>query len=407
MGDIVKKSKILIIDWDFISADMKGWYGFPVHGHLVKKWLDTGTYERKTMDLYNNMRASSVFSTLPSDSPIRWLISMFRWFYFKQKDYLGVDQYGEGLEDVFASDPELVEHLYNEYYQYFLENSSFTINDQIQRLIDRKPDDWELGIVSLDRTREEIELILSDKFSAIQEYRKIFAHRLCTDSPIRSHAPPPIHESVQFVSEEIDAYSLRDDLDVYILSNIEFKKHLYFPQKISVIEIWGDKTVDDFDFNNPDQVLVEPNIEKVSENTENGPKKIAHAYDIIFNKFPFIQKTRDFFEDTGEIIGGALLVYTLLVIFISSILDWFGLIDSYSDSMIYTIGIPFFVMLAVWVVFWGLLLIFLILTEVPVAVINRFYENKELGLDTRDATWKAVKPVIIWTPILILLAYIV
>ena len=257
---------ILLVDWEFISNDSRWRSGFPVHGHLVKKWLDTGKYEDKTMDLYNNMRASSMFSTLPSASPMRWLIEMFRWFYFKQKDYLGVDQYGEGLEDVYSSDPGLVEYLYNEYYQYFLNNSTFVINDQIQRLIDRKPDDWELGIVSSGITKEEIELIFSDKFCSAKECGEAFTYKFCTDSPIRIYESATTPGSIQFISENIDIYNFASESDMYILSNTEFKKYLH-SSSVDVIEA---KTVDDFEFDKPGQILVEKNSLEDSEYSTNG-----------------------------------------------------------------------------------------------------------------------------------------
>jgi hypothetical protein len=397
--------KILLIDWEFISTDTKGWYGFPVHAALVKEWLDSGKYDNEFKKLWKNMDELSMSSgSAPlTHSPTRLLISMLYWFYFKQQNYLGIKQYGEGFEDVYNSDPEMVEYLYSEYYHFFEKHYVFKVTDQIQRLIDRKPDDWKLGVISLDRTREEIELILSDKFSAIQEYRKIFTHRLCTDSPIRIYESATTPESVQFVSEEIDAYSLRDDLDVYILSNTKFKKHLYFPHKIGVIEIWGDKTIDDFNFNNPGQVLVESNIEKVSEHTENDPKKIAYPHDIVMGKFPSIQRVIDFYDNEGDLIGGVLMAYSLLVVLISTISEWLGLIDSYSDVIFYALGVPFLSWFAVMLS----IIVFLLVTTVPVDTMNRYYKNKEIGLDTWDATWKAVKPVIIWTTILVLLGYIV
>ena len=252
----------------------------------------------------------------------------------------------------------------------------------------------------MDRTREEIELILSDKFSAIQEYRKIFAHRLCTDSPIRIYAPPPNPESVQFVSEEIDVYSLRDDLDVYILSNAEFKKHLYFPHMISVIEIWGDKTVDDFDFNNPGKVLVEPNTENVSENTENDPKKIAYLHDIIINKFPFIQKIIDVFPGEDSFVT-LFLGIPLLALFISLILDWIGVVDDYQDGWVFG-AIPFLSWFAVML----LIIVFMLITDIPVYIMNRYYENVNSGIGITAAIWKAVYPFVMGAIFLVLYSYI-
>lgn len=256
-------SKTLLIDWKFISNDTGWWIGFPEENFSVRRWLDTGEHESKAMNLYDNMRSSSVFSTPPSDSPIRWLISMFRWLYFKQKDYLGVDRYGEGHEDVYSSDPELVEYLYDEYYQYCVENFTITINEKMQRLIDRKPDDWELGIVSFDRTKEEIELILSDKFCSTKGCGEAFTYKFCTDSPIRIYEPSITIDSVQLVSEIIDAHDFECESYVYILSNAEIKRHLH-SSNIDVIEVWGGKTVDDFEFDHPGQGLVGQNNTRIS-----------------------------------------------------------------------------------------------------------------------------------------------
>ena len=42
---------------------------------------------------------------------------------------------------------------------------------------------------------------------------------------------------------------------MYILSNAEIKRHLH-SNNIDVIGVYGGKTVDDFEFDNPSQVLV-------------------------------------------------------------------------------------------------------------------------------------------------------
>ena len=112
--------KILLIDWEFVSTDTKGWYGFPVHTALVKEWLDSGKYESEIKKLWKNMDELSMASgSAPLDnSPLRLLISMLRWFYFKQQNYFGIKQYSEGFEDVYSSDPEMVEYLYSEYYHF-------------------------------------------------------------------------------------------------------------------------------------------------------------------------------------------------------------------------------------------------------------------------------------------------
>jgi hypothetical protein len=258
--------KILLIDWDFFSTDVKSWNGFPVHIPLVKEWLDTGKYESEEEALYGSMRESGVFFSSPGNSPIRWLIRILRWFYFKQQDYLGVDGHQPELEKTYNLNPELIEYLYNEYYQFFEGHYVFKVNDQIQRLIDRKPDDWVLGVVSTDRTKQEIELILSDQFTSKKEYSEAFTYRFCTDSPIRIYESAATPEGIEIVSKEIDSFE--SDSEIYILSNAAYKDQIH-SNSIDVVEVWGDKTIDDFKFDNPGQVLVVPNNNETPENVKN------------------------------------------------------------------------------------------------------------------------------------------
>jgi hypothetical protein len=144
--------------------------------------------------------------------------------------------------------------------------------------------------------------------------------------------------------------------------------------------------------------------ERVSnQETPNNPKKIAYLHDIVMDKFPFIQRVIDFFENKGYSIGAELVVYSLLLVLILTMSEWLGLIDSSEDVILYVLAIPFLS----WIAIMLLIIVFLLITTVPVDTMNRFYKNKGIGLGTRDAIWKAVKPVIIWTTILILLAYIV
>ena len=116
------------------------------------------------------------------------------------------------------------------------------------------------------------------------------------------------------------------------------------------------------------------------------------------DKFPFIQKTIDFTKSEGELIGGSLIAYSLLVLFISLILDWVEVVDRYEDVIFYALGIPF--------LSWLAIMFSTIVFMIPVDAINRYYKNRRLGLDTLDSAWQAVKPVIIWTTILILALYI-
>ena len=258
-----------MIDWEFVSTDTKGWYGFPVHVALVKEWLDTGKYKNEEAALYESMCNTTVFSGLPSESPLRWLIRILRWFYFKQQNYLGIDGQQPELEKTYNLYPVLIAYLYNEYYQFFKGHYVFKVDDQIQRLIDRRPDDWVLGIVSAYRTKEEIELILSDQFSATKEYSEAFTYKFCTDSPIRFSEPPTtpeIPENIEVVSNEIDDFG--SESEVYILSNAAYSKYIH-SDSVDVIEVWGDKTIDDFEFDNPGQVLVVPNSVETPANVEN------------------------------------------------------------------------------------------------------------------------------------------
>jgi len=57
--------KILLIDWEFFSTDVKSWNGFPVHIPLVKEWLDSGKYESEEEALYGSMRESGCKHKFP------------------------------------------------------------------------------------------------------------------------------------------------------------------------------------------------------------------------------------------------------------------------------------------------------------------------------------------------------
>jgi hypothetical protein len=126
-----------------------------------------------------------------------------------------------------------------------------------------------LGIVAEYRTKEEIELIFSDQFSATKGYSEAFTYKFCTDSPIRFYEPPTTPETpenIEVVSNEIDDFG--SESEVYILSNAAYRKHIH-SDNVDVIEVWGDKTIDDFEFDNPGQVLVVPNSVETPANVEN------------------------------------------------------------------------------------------------------------------------------------------
>ena len=176
-----------------------------------------------------------VVSTLLHPDLILWLQNMFRWFYYKQQNFLGIDEYSSRLEQAYNLGPQLVEFLFNEYYQYFEKHHSFKVNGHAKRLIDRKPDDWELGIVSSVRTEKEIELLLSDQFLSAKKYGEVFTYRFCTDSLIRYYSSAIILHSDEAVSEEIDGYDFKDGSEVYILSSTPYNRHV-FSDNIKIIE---------------------------------------------------------------------------------------------------------------------------------------------------------------------------
>jgi len=136
----------------------------------------------------------------------------------------------------------------------------------------------------------------------------------------------------------------------------------------------------------------------LQEDNKNDPKKIVYLHDIIINKFPFIQKIIDSIGDIDDFIP-TLMTYLLLLVFIALALDWIGVVvvDDLSMVAVYALASLFFL--------WVTIMIFLLITTVPVDIMNRFYKNKELGLDTWGAIWKEVKNVIFWTTILALLGY--
>jgi len=186
----------------------------------------------------------------------------------------------------------------------------------------------------------------------------------------------------------------------------------YFNSEIKHTLLNKNDTVDRFDFDNPNILLETDDFYQATEESESEktpgqektskPKKIAYLHDIIINKFPFIQKIIDFIKDEGELIGGAFLASSLLVVIVALMLDWFELVDDYEDVMFYGLGIPFLLCLTIAV----LLIVFMIITALPVDIMNRYYENVNSGLGTTAAIWKAVYPFVMGIIALVLYSYI-
>jgi hypothetical protein len=386
---------------------------------------------------------------------------MLWWFYIKKNNPLEcstryfVDSYKE-YEDTYTLDPELFEYLYNEYYEYFQDSYAFEVFAEVQRLVGRKPDDWELGIFSTDLAKDELNIIL-DKPKPVKSYGDAFKLRFGVNGIISAYAQDIVHPS-KVVAKDVNKFK-QNRSNIFLLYRSSVERQ-YFDSDIKHTLLGKEDLMDRFDFDNPG-VLLEANDayqaeeeldeeikyeqlgedipdtvwcnllkidishlswtfgqdvdrwykhgvvsedERVSnQETPNNPKKIAYLHDIVMDKFPFIQRVIDFFENKGASIIAELVVYSLLLVLILTMSEWLGLIDSSEDVIFYVLAIPFLS----WIAIMLLIIVFLLITTVPVDTMNRFYKNKGIGLGTRDAIWKAVKPVIIWTTILILLAYIV
>ena len=444
-------SKILLIDWNSVVKSDK-LIRFPVSIALTKELFGDHAgvwgskefqekYEDKLNVIFENMRKSGIEFFSPGGSSLRRLISMLWWFYVKKNNppecstrYF-VDAYKE-YEDTYNLDPELFEYLYNEYYEYFQDNYAFEVFPEVQRLVDRKPDDWELGIFSTDLAEGELNIVL-DKPKSVKNYGAAFKLRFGVNGIISAYAQDIAHPS-EVVAKDVNKFK-QNGSNIFLLYRSSVEKQ-YFDSDIGHILLGKEDLMDRFDFDNPGQTLVATNSgevsvstpsgvriyqaedeikpyfakdgkflkslgksgEKTSANAENNPKKIAYPHDIVMGKFPSIQRVIDFYDNEGDLIGGVLMAYSLLVVLISTISEWLGLIDSYSDVIFYALGVPFLSWFAVMLS----IIVFLLVTTVPVDTMNRYYKNKELGLGIWDATWKAIKPVIMWTTILILLGYI-
>jgi len=150
--------------------------------------------------------------------------------------------------------------------------------------------------------------------------------------------------------------------------------------------------------------VVSESEKTLDQEEDSKPKKIAYLHDIIINKFPFIQKTIGFVKSVSNssFMGGALIVYLLLVAIVALILGWLELVDNYEDVIFYAAAVPFLL----WLASISLLLAFMIITDVPVYIMNRYYENINSGLAATTAIWRAVYPFATGIILLVLYSYI-
>lgn len=412
-------SKILLIDWNAIVKSDK-LIRFPVNvslatelfGDHVGVWRNKEfqeKYEDKLNALFENMRNAGIKFFSPGGSALRRLLTMLWWSYIKKGNLpernskYFIESFKE-YEDTYNIDPELFEYLYNEYYEHFQDNYVFEVFDDVQRLIDRKPDDWKLGIFSGDRAEDELNIIL-DKLKSIRDYGDVFKLRFGANGLITAYSEDEdIVFSDDIVAKKINRFKQQSGLDIFLLYRsqvvmYDWAKH--FNSKVKLMLLDENDLVDRFDFDNPGTLQDVDDTYQVASNqeTSDNPKKIAFLHDIVMDMFPFTKKVVEFIKDRGELIGFMFLTYSLIVALTSPTLEWLGFINSYEDVIFYAVAIPAILFFILWIAFWLLIII----TGVPVDTMNRYYKNIDSGLDASTSTWKAIKPVIIWTTILILL----
>ena len=259
-------SKILLIDWNSIVKSDK-LIRFPVSISLVKELFGDHAgvwenkefqekYENNLITLFQNMRESGIEFFSPGGSPLRRLISMLWWFYIKKNNppecstrYF-VDEYKEH-EDTYNLDPELFEYLYDEYYQYFKDNYIFEVFNEVQRLVDRKPDDWELGVFSTDLAEGELDIIL-DKLKSVKSYGDVFKLRFGTNGLVSAYAQDIVHPN-EVIAKSVNKFK-QNRSNVFLLyqSPVEMK---YFASDIRHILLGKEDSMDRFDFDNPGVLL--------------------------------------------------------------------------------------------------------------------------------------------------------
>jgi hypothetical protein len=423
-------NKTLLIDWN-ILVKSDNLIRFPVSIGLARELFGNSAgewenkefqekYERKLNALFKNMRKSDIEFFAPGGSEFRRLLRMLWWFYIKRgnlpdRNSKSFIEYHEKYEDTYDLDPELFNYLYDEYFKYFKENYTFEVYDDIQRLIDRKPSDWDLGIFSDDLTKNELSMIL-DEFKSGRNYADIFNLRFGPSSTIVAFSDVSNVKDMVFsaesVARKVNKFK-QSGSDVFLLykSPTAIK---YFNSEIKHTLLNKNDTVDRFDFDNPNILLETDDSYQATEESESEktpgqektskPKKIAYLHDIIINKFPFIQKTIGFVKSVSNssFMGGALIVYLLLVAIVALILGWLELVDNYEDVIFYAAAVPFLL----WLASISLLLAFMIITDVPVYIMNRYYENINSGLAATTAIWRAVYPFATGIILLVLYSYI-
>lgn len=273
--------KILLIDWNRIVKSNK-FVRFPVNislaielfGSSAGEWNNKefqDKYEDKLNIIFKNMIRSGIEFFAPGGSELRRLLTMLWWFYIKKSNFpecssKDFTEYYEKYDKTYNLDPELFEYLYDEYYQFFKENYEFEVNDDVQRLIDRKPDDWGLGIFSDDRTKDELGIIL-DELNSSGDYGKIFNFRFGASSPIVEYSDEPDVKDIVFsdesVAKAINQFNKKDS-NVFLLYESSTPRE-YLKPEIQHILFSEDDLIDRFDFDNPGVLMEADNSYKVEE----------------------------------------------------------------------------------------------------------------------------------------------
>ena len=209
--------KILLIDWNRVVKSDK-LVRFPVSidlarelfGNSAGEWKNKSfqeKYEDRLNTIFKNMIKSGIEFFAPGGSEFRRLLTMLWWFYIKKSNFpernskYFTESY-EQYEESYKLDPELFEYLYDEYYQYFRENYIFEVNNDVQRLIDRKPDNWELGVFSEDLTKNELGIIL-DELKSTGSYGDIFNLRFGYSSPVYMYSDVSDTKDILFPNESV------------------------------------------------------------------------------------------------------------------------------------------------------------------------------------------------------------
>ncbi len=263
--------KILLIDWNRVARGDK-LVRFPVSiglarelfGNSAGEWKNKSfqeKYEDKLNTIFKNMIRSGIEFFAPGGSEFRRLLTMLEWSYIKKSNFPECNskyftEYYEKYEETYKLDPELFEYLYDEYYQYFKENYIFEVNNDVQRLIDRKPDDWELGVFSDDRTKNELDIIL-DELKSTGNYGDIFNLRFGSNSPVYIFSDVPDTKDIvfpdEFVDKAINQFDSKDSSIFLLYESPSPREHISSDIQHSLLSE-GD-LIDRFDFDNPGVLL--------------------------------------------------------------------------------------------------------------------------------------------------------